>query len=118
VIFRSKLDFARVLVLALTMTSLSLFSLDSSNASSPQFQTYLDAPFVQGSYVRGSANSLTETFDGFSPAPSGTSCSNATWAVGTVSSSSCSMFPNNNDFGAITASSKIHRILVGSGQPW
>ena len=96
----------KALIVALFSTLLLPINFQRAEAVlSPGFEIYLDQPFVQGSYVSGSANSATETFNGFSVSPTGTSCTNATWAIGTVSNSACTLWPNNNDLGAITTGS-------------
>lgn len=96
----------KALIVALFSTLLLPINFQRAEAVlSPGFEIYLDQPFVQGSYVSGSANSATETFNGFSVSPTGTSCTNGTWAIGTVSNSACTLWPNNNDLGAITTGS-------------
>lgn len=109
---RQKISFLSYLASALVLiTSISIvtdLSVPHADASSPKFETYMDAPFVQASYVTGSG-SITETFDSLTAAASGTQCDGNTWSIGTVSNPTagvdCRVFPNSDDLGAMTSNS-------------
>lgn len=85
-----KVMVAFVVVSAVVMTNISVSSAHSANNDT--LAVYYDAPFVQSSYVSGTANTLTETFDS-----TNTGTCPSSIAVGTVSGS-CQV-ENAGDYG-------------------